>query len=73
MYFIIEIQVNNEGVGSALVTTKEDRNQAESEFHRILQYAAISELPRHGALIVTDRSELMMSGYYEHTQEIEQE
>lgn len=65
MFFVIETQVNN-GTGSALVTTYEDRNQAESKFHQILQYAAVSEVEKHGAVILTDDCIQVKYQCYEH-------
>ena len=72
MYFIIETQVNAEGVGSALVSTREDRNAAESEYHRILQFAAISEIPHHGAIIIDEECIPILHKAYEHTEEEEE-
>lgn len=72
MYFIIQIQKNKEGVGSTLVTTKETRNEAESEYHRILQYAALSTIPKHGAIIIDDDCAIHMTGCYTHEQEEQQ-
>lgn len=65
MFFVIETQINN-GVGSTLVTTHEERNQAESKFHQILQYAAISDIEKHGAVVMTEDCVLLFHCCYEH-------
>lgn len=65
MFFVIETQVEN-GVGATLVTTKETRNEAESDYHRILQYAAISEVDVHGAIILTEDCVPIMYKSYVH-------
>lgn len=68
MFFVIEIQVNN-GIGSTLVTTHEDRNHAESKFHEILQYAAVSTTDKHGAIVITEDCVQLMAHCYDHTEE----
>lgn len=65
MYFVIETQVND-GVGATIVTTKDTRNEAESDYHRILQYAAISEVDIHGAVILTEDCVPIMNKSYRH-------
>lgn len=72
MFFVIETQVNN-GVGQAIVTTKDTRNEAESDYHRVLQYAAISEIEIHGAVLLTEEGAPLKYQSYKHdsTQEAE--
>lgn len=53
MFYIIETQYNN-GTGSTITTTKENRNEAQSEYYRILQYAAISSVQVHGAIVFNE-------------------
>lgn len=69
MFFIIETQVDESGTGSSIVLTKETRNEAESEFHRILQYAAISSVPIHGAVILDESCYPIQHSAYYHNQE----
>lgn len=70
MFYIIETQTTYDGegnkIGASIVTTKSTRNEAESEYHRILQYAAISEVPIHGAAILTDECSPLMYKSYSH-------
>ena len=65
MFFVIETQVNG-GQGSALVTTHATRNEAESKFHQILQYAAVSQVQKHGAIVMTEDCVLLLHSCYEH-------
>lgn len=54
MYYILETQYNN-GQGSVLpAVTKQNRNEAQSEYYKILQYAAISSVQVHGAIILDE-------------------
>ena len=65
MFFVIETQTND-GVGSTIVTTFADRNEAESKFHDILKSAAISSVQKHGAVILSEDCLAIMSKCYEH-------
>lgn len=68
MFFVVEVQ-NNNGAGATLVTTFTDRNQAESKFHEILKYAAVSSLTKHGAVVMTDDCVTILNKCYEHGEE----
>ena len=73
MFYIIETQTTYDGdgnkKGATIVTVKNTRNEAESEYHRILQYAAISSVPIHGAVILTDECTPLMYKSYVHADE----
>lgn len=70
MFYIIEtkttIDENGEKKGDTIVTTKNTRNEAESEYHRILQYAATSSVYIHGAIVMTDECSPIMFKSYTH-------
>lgn len=65
MYITIEIQNNNGTVGT-LVNKFEDRLEAESRYHTILAAAAISAVPVHSAVLLTDEGFLLASDCYKH-------
>lgn len=69
-YITIEIQNNADGSASFPYENKikafDDKNKAESEFHRVLQYAAISTAPSKGCVLLTSTGELLRSEFYEH-------
>ena len=52
MYIVIEIQKNNEGIISTLITIHDTKNKAENKYYTILAYAAVSTLPLHGAVML---------------------
>lgn len=76
MYSVIEIQTWADGTVHEIVvpdkghdpakTEEENWNDAHSEYHRILQYAAISANPKHGAVILENNCTEIASEYYEH-------
>lgn len=52
-YLVIEFQQNNEDNLTHLVTVHDSLDEAESKYHLILSYAAVSDLPLHSAAILT--------------------
>ena len=46
--------------------TFDDKNKAESEFHKTLQYAAISTMPKKGCMLFTSDGEVVRSEFYDH-------
>lgn len=69
-YITIEIQNNADGSATFpypdKIKTFDDLQKAESEFHRALQYAAISAAPSKGCVLLTSTGELLRSEFYEH-------
>ena len=69
-YITMEIQNNADGSASFpysdKIKTFDDLQKAESEFHRVLQYAAISTAPSKGCVLLTSTGELLRSEFYEH-------
>ena len=61
MYFIIEIQN-----GAYIITTKETINEAESEFHRILAAAAVSDVETHACTVLNNEGQQLLSRCYKH-------
>lgn len=63
-YLVIEIQTNTDGSVGNIVTAYDDRNTAESAYHGILASAAVSSLPCHAAMIVTNEAHVIMGARY---------
>ena len=68
MYIILETQTNANGTVGTLINSYEDRNAAESKYHQVLSAAAISQLPRHCAFMLTDEGYTIKSEFYVHEQ-----
>lgn len=68
-YLVIEIQTLSDGSVANLVYEKDTRNEAESTYHSILAAAAISSLPVHSAMLVTNEGFCLMSQCYKHNME----
>lgn len=67
VYYVLETQTNEDGTGAVLpAIVKTDLNEAESEYHRILHYAAISSVYKHGAVIITEDDVVIKKESYKH-------
>ena len=53
-FITIELQKNADGNVANLVTAFDTQEEAESKFHSILATAAVSKLPCHSAIIVSE-------------------
>lgn len=52
MYYILEIQEQNDGTAGTLIYKENTRNEALSKYYDILHYAAISSVPVHTAVLI---------------------
>ena len=59
MFVVIEIQKNNNNQIATLVNAYENRNQAFQKYHSVLSAAAVSDLPVHSAVILTEEGFLI--------------
>lgn len=66
MYIVIELQTNESGVVGNLVYKYDSLNEAESKFHSIMAAAAVSSLPVHAAVILTNAGTMIRSEYFMH-------
>ena len=67
-YLVIELQGTGESVAN-IVSTYNTINEAESKYHQILSAAAISNVPVHSAVILTDEGHSMKHECYKHITE----
>ena len=67
-YIVIELQSTGESV-SNIVSKYSTLNEAESKYHQILSAAAISSVPVHSAVILTDEGHSMKHECYKHITE----
>ena len=66
MYIVIELQKNEEGVVSNIVTSHNTLPEAESHYYSILASAAISTIPVHSAIIVSEEGFPVKHQCYKH-------
>lgn len=53
-YLILEIQTNADGTVGTIITQKDTLNEAQSTYYSILAAAALSALPVHAAVLMTN-------------------
>lgn len=73
MYFVIELQTNKDGTTATLTHAAETVNQGWSKYHNVLQYAAVSELPFHSAVLMDSQGNYMSKETFEHEVEGDEE
>lgn len=66
-YYIAEIQQHSDDVFAHLMHNADNRNEAESKYYQVLAAAAISNLPKHSAILFTDEGFPLMHHSYSHT------
>lgn len=64
-YIVLEIQTYLSGEVGTLITQHTNRNEAESKYHSVLSAAAISGLPKHAAVLMTNDGFFIESKSYE--------
>lgn len=64
MVIVMEIQKGT--TTTTLVNAYETRNEAENKYHTILAYAAVSTLPKHSAVMLTEEGEYIKHECFEH-------
>ena len=65
MYIVMEIQKSS--TASTIVNTYDTLNEAENKYHTILAYAAISNVPKHSAVLLTEEGDYIKHECFEHT------
>ena len=67
MFIVLEIQTNTNGTVSMLPPIiKASREEAESAYHSILSFAAVSALPMHAAMLLANAGHEIMHQAYTH-------
>lgn len=67
MYIVIELQKTAPDTVANIVTAHADLNVALSDYHRILSAAAVSQVPIHSAVLITDSGGFINSESFDHT------
>ena len=65
-YIVIELQTNSQGAVANIVTAHDSRAQAESKYYTVLASAAISDVPKHAAVILDSDGGFIASECYDH-------
>ena len=71
MFYVIEMQTNADETGAGILTTHKTKNEALSKYHKILQFAAVSEVPIHAAACLDEEGALIKRESFDHRDEPE--
>ena len=71
MFIVVEIQTNADGTVGNLVNAYAERSDAEHKYHEALAAAAISNLPVHAAVMLTNEGFMEKHEHYIHETETE--
>lgn len=63
-YFVLEIQKSADGNVATLTTTYDDKEHAEAGFYSLLAVCALSSLPKHGAMLITENGAVLKTEIY---------
>jgi hypothetical protein len=66
-YIVIELQTDAAGQTANIVTAYDNQPQAEAKFHTILAAAAVSPVPKHAAVILSEEGLIVRQWCYDHT------
>lgn len=64
-YIVIELQTMGDGSVANLVTQHASEAEAQSKYHSVLAAAALSDLPCHAAVLMTNDGVTLENRYYE--------
>ncbi len=65
-YIILETQTDADNNVAVLNFIYDDKQQAESKYHSVLQYAAVSTLKKHACTMLNEEGFMLKSECYEH-------
>ena len=68
-YIVIELQTTGTNTAN-IVTTYDVREQADSAYYAVLSAAAISSVPVHSVILITEEGYPLMNGHYTHEQPV---
>lgn len=66
MYIVIELQKHTDGTVGNIVTSHDTLAEAESKYHFVLAAAAVSDLPSHSAILVSEEGFPVAHNCYKH-------
>lgn len=65
-YYVFETQTSDQP--AALVTVFDDLHLARQKYYQVMAAAAVSEVPKHGAMLVNEDMFVILSGCEDHTE-----
>lgn len=66
MYVVVELQKSDDNTINSIVSTHQTLNDAESKFHQVLSYAAVSNVQLHSCVLLNEDAYTIKSESYSH-------
>ena len=66
MYIVLEIQKNIDGQIATLTNSYETLDLAYQKYYLVLSAAAVSQLPRHGVILISDEIQVLNFDSFDH-------
>lgn len=63
-YIVVEIQTMENGQVATIPTTFDTEREANAKYHQILSYAAVSGLPCHSAVVLTEEAQFLRRDFF---------
>lgn len=63
-FIVLEIQTNSDGTVGTLINSYDNRADAESKYHLVLSAAALSQLPLHACVMMTNDGQVINRHHY---------
>lgn len=63
-YIVIELQTMSDGKVANIVTQHTSEAEAQSKYHSVLAAAAVSDLPCHAAVLITNEGVVLEDRHY---------
>ena len=73
IFYVLELQTYGDGTGSVIPQSYPELRQAESKYYLILSSAAVSNVFRHGAVLMTEEGFTLKQEVFTHPMEPEQQ
>lgn len=63
-YIVIEIQTMANGQVATIPTAFDTEREANAKYHQILSYAAVSGIPCHSAVVLTEEAQFLRRDFF---------
>lgn len=63
-YIVIEIQTMENGQVATIPTAFDTEREANAKYHQILSYAAVSGIPCHSAVVLTEEAQFLRRDFF---------
>ena len=73
IFYVLELQTYGDGTGSVIPQSYDNLRAAESKYYLILSSAAVSNVFRHGAVLMTEEGFTLKQEVFTHPMEPEQQ